>query len=105
MWTSVGAVAALYDISCLVDSPYIDKLSRIVFDLEPKITECNSHHEELHLPYVGRLKPLINHFFVPNPVANGTGLSARFNLAHTTSFTTSKKAAVSPERVKTMCTN
>lgn len=96
MWTSVGAVAALFDISCLVGSPYFDKISEIAFDLHPKIDGCNAADAELQLPHAGLLKPLVHHYFVPNPVAYGTGVSPRFDLAGKTTFTTLKKTAVSP---------
>ena len=76
-------------------SSYFDRLPHIAYDLLPNVDECNAAHAVLHLPHVGRLKPLINHFFVPNPAVNGTGVSPRFNLAHHTSFVTTKKVAVS----------
>jgi len=93
VWTSAGAVAALFDVSCLVGSSYFDRLPDIAYDLLPNVDECNAAHAVLHLPHVGRLKPLINHFFVPNPAVNGTGVSPRFNLAHHKSFVTTKKVA------------
>lgn len=101
MWTSVGAVAALYDVSCLVGVSYFDKLAQIAFDLGPHINGSNAAHAKMHLPIVGDVEPLIDHFFVPNPVAGEMGVSARFNLADTTYFTTLKKIAVSLPAHKT----
>jgi hypothetical protein len=103
VWTSVGAVAALYDASCLVDTPHFDQIAKTAFSVDPKIDGCNAVHAKLDLPGVGVFEPLANHFFVPNPVAGGTGVSPRFDLAGTTSFTTLKKVGVSPSAQDDIC--
>ena len=63
VWTSVGAVASLYDISCAVGTPMFDY----------------SQTAELKT-LATKTAPILSHFFVENPTAGGTGVDPRFNL-------------------------
>lgn len=70
MWTSVGAVASLYDASCFVSVP----------------TTSFAY-------LTGALKPLIDHFFVAAP--NGAaGVDPRFNLIGTSEYSILARAGV-----------
>lgn len=74
VWTSVGAVASLYDISCAVGTPLFD-MSQVAA-LKTLATKT---------------APILSHFFVANPTAGGTGVDPRFNLEP---YATSKLSSI-----------
>jgi len=68
------SAAALY-VSCLVDSPYLNRFPQIAYDFAPNISERNTVPAELRLLYAGPLKLLINHSSCPIPLLNDAALS------------------------------
>jgi hypothetical protein len=77
-YTSAGAVAKLYDISCLYGTPNFDQLTSIVHDRPKQATVSHSLARELRMIGIswGRAQFVSDHYFVPNPL--GTGLSPKF---------------------------
>jgi len=73
-YTSIGAVAKLYDIGCLADKPVFDNLPSIAFNA----------HNQAKVPTIlsailrGPVTLLGEHTFITNPVT-GTGISPLFD--------------------------
>ncbi|TFK49063.1 hypothetical protein OE88DRAFT_1737273 [Heliocybe sulcata] len=70
-WTNIGAVADLFDISCLANS--------LIFDAIPSITYCawNSTPDlitplDMISVFTGNPDVLGQHYYVPNPAGSGT---------------------------------
>ncbi|CAE6401873.1 hypothetical protein ACGC1H_000220 [Rhizoctonia solani] len=77
-FTSVGAVAKLFDISCLVNTPLFPGIQDLVFAVadNAKGQALISKIETIlkHCPVT-----LGDHYFIPNPAVNGTGLTPVFD--------------------------
>ncbi|KAH7335752.1 hypothetical protein B0J17DRAFT_719373 [Rhizoctonia solani] len=77
-FTSVGAVAKLFDISCLVNTPLFPGIQDLVFAVAG-----NSKGQALIRKMETIIKPcpltLGDHYFIPNPAVNGTGLTPVFD--------------------------
>ncbi|CAE6439288.1 unnamed protein product [Rhizoctonia solani] len=77
-FTSVGAVAKLFDISCLVNTPLFPGIQDLVFAVAG-----NAKGQALISKIETILKPcpvtLGDHYFIPNPAVNGTGLTPVFD--------------------------
>jgi len=91
-YVSIGAVAKLFDISCLASNEIVfDNVQEFAFQI------ANSPIERiLGKQYYGgsQIHALINHYFVQNP--DGSGIAPRFDLAGTDRFTTLKKTGDIP---------
>ncbi|CAE6450942.1 unnamed protein product [Rhizoctonia solani] len=80
-FTSAGAVAKLFDVSCLVNTPLFSGIQDMVFAVagNAKGQALVSKIETVlkSLP----LTPLVlgDHYFIPNPAVNGTGLTPVFD--------------------------
>ena len=89
-YTSVGAIAKLYDVSCLATNPILEYLPELIYQF--------ANQEPIGysiFPNIDILEPTMHHFFVNN---NAGGLSPRFNLDPTgklLAYSTLKKAQVS----------
>ena len=87
VYVSIGAVAKLFDISCLAGHHDFNTIQYFALH----------HHsgEQLGKEFFGgrKIHPIIDHDFVTNPV--GEGIAPRFDLAGTHRFTTLKKDGVS----------
>jgi len=87
VYVSIGAVAELFDISCLASNEEVfDNIQEFAFRIanSPVGRVLGKHY------YGGSvIHPLINHYFDKNPV--GSGIAPRFDLAGTNRFTTLKK--------------
>ncbi|KAF8315824.1 hypothetical protein DL93DRAFT_2166429 [Clavulina sp. PMI_390] len=76
-WTTAGAVASLYDISCAVGTPLMNVNN----------TEANTLLKTL----ATKEKPMLHHFFVTAP--SGTGIDPRFNEDKTGAFSILNKTS------------
>jgi len=95
VWTSVGAVASLYDISCFVNEPFFANIQQYAYELAPEISTLEAFNKNIKFPspVEAVLTPILEHFFVPNPAAGGTGVDPRFNHVGSNDFSTLSKAA------------
>ncbi|KAJ1300388.1 hypothetical protein OPQ81_005207 [Rhizoctonia solani] len=77
-FASVGAVAKLFDISCLVNTPLFPGIQDVVFAVTG-----NAKGQELvsKIETVLKCSPVTlgDHYFIPNPAVNGTGLTPVFD--------------------------
>ncbi|CAE6423378.1 unnamed protein product [Rhizoctonia solani] len=76
-FASVGAVAKLFDISCLVNTPLFPGIQDMVF-----AAAGNAKGQAL----INKIAALVSspvtlgdHYFIPNPAVNGTGLTPVFD--------------------------
>jgi hypothetical protein len=70
-YTSVGAVAKLFDISCLLNTPIFPKIQDELFKLPPRVRDGILAAASRTPLYSG------DHYFITNPVT-GTGISPKF---------------------------
>lgn len=77
-FASAGAVAKLFDISCLVNTPFFAGIQDLVFAVSG-----NAKGQALISKVESVLKAspvtLGDHYFIPNPAVNGTGLTPVFD--------------------------
>ncbi|CAE6415038.1 unnamed protein product [Rhizoctonia solani] len=77
-FTSAGAVAKLFDLSCFVNKPIFSGIQDVVF-----AAAGNAKGQALVRKIETILKPcpviLGDHYFIPNPAVNGTGLTPVFD--------------------------
>ncbi|EIM89136.1 uncharacterized protein STEHIDRAFT_119880 [Stereum hirsutum FP-91666 SS1] len=79
-YTNVGAVAELFDISCVVDSalsPYLTSAVEALWSAIPSDT-FNTTELISTLGFLGNPDVIGQHYFVPNP-ATGSGSSPKFD--------------------------
>ncbi|EIM89137.1 uncharacterized protein STEHIDRAFT_167031 [Stereum hirsutum FP-91666 SS1] len=79
-YTNVGAVAELFDISCVVDtaiSPYLTSAIEALWSAIPS-NILNTTELISKLGFLGNPDVLGQHYFVPNP-ATGSGTSPKFD--------------------------
>ncbi|KAK7044391.1 hypothetical protein R3P38DRAFT_162617 [Favolaschia claudopus] len=82
-YTSVGAVASLFDISCLVKTPAfanIQTVAQMAWSVLPPKVSATTIGEKLGAPAL-----LGFHYFIPNPIT-GTGLSPKWDFTSTGKF-------------------
>ncbi|KAF8914680.1 hypothetical protein CPB85DRAFT_1375454 [Mucidula mucida] len=86
-YASAGAVATLYDISCIVDTPMYDSISDIAIDLwtsgSPNPGDV-CKNSRINAPTV-----LGQHYFITNPVT-GSGISPMWNFGSAGSVVAAK---------------
>ncbi|KAG9124061.1 hypothetical protein FRC07_012999 [Ceratobasidium sp. 392] len=100
-FTTAGAVASLFDISCLVNTPVFNNIQNITFDAASTTRGA---------ALLSKLGPILNrppvklgdHYFVPNPAVGGTGINPDFDFrdgvkkGDPTGFAVLKKSASVP---------
>jgi len=96
-WTSIGAVAELYDISCLVNTPELATIQNRAYDLWSAIPSKESAEIPTCLKDLDFLK-LGLHYFITNPVT-GSGLSPEWDFTSTGSNAGNKNAFVVAAKV------
>ncbi|PBK79910.1 hypothetical protein ARMGADRAFT_1021227 [Armillaria gallica] len=74
VYTNVGAVATLFDISCLVGTPLFGHIQDLAIDAWKSIHNSQSVPPELGLDFF----VLGDHFFITNPVT-GSGISPKWD--------------------------
>ncbi|KAK0192728.1 hypothetical protein F5146DRAFT_516675 [Armillaria mellea] len=92
-YTSVGAVAAIFDISCLYGTPSFDSIQDTVLDAWEKSDWSSS-------PDISDKHSLLGeHYFITNPIT-GTGISPKWDFTATTgnpeAFVVANGTATSP---------
>jgi len=77
-FASAGAVAKLFDISCLMNTPLFPVIEKMVFDVA---STAKGQALMTKLQSVMNFSPMTlgDHYFIPNPAVNGTGLTPQFD--------------------------
>ncbi|KAG8710338.1 hypothetical protein FRC11_004604 [Ceratobasidium sp. 423] len=77
-FASVGAVAKLFDISCLVNTPLFPKIQDIVFAITENAKD-QAVVDKIETILKSSPVTLGDHYFIHNPAVNGTSLSPVFD--------------------------
>ncbi|KAF8315818.1 hypothetical protein DL93DRAFT_2078520 [Clavulina sp. PMI_390] len=95
VWTSVGAVASLYDASCFADNTSLfNNLPQLVYNFVFAGGEGSKGGKSCSFKANDQdvsMEPTLQHFFVPAP--SGTGLAPRFNLDDSSKYGIMSKTA------------
>jgi len=77
-FASAGAVAKLFDISCLVNTPLFSTIQNTAFDVASSAKGADLTSK---IASVLKTTPLFlgDHYFIPNPAVGGTGLTPDFD--------------------------
>ncbi|KAK0458708.1 uncharacterized protein EV420DRAFT_1479407 [Desarmillaria tabescens] len=92
-YTSIGAVAAILDISCLYGTPRFDDIQDVVLAAWQNSDSTTAHELSSELTLLGE------HFFITNPIT-GTGISPEWDftatLGNTDAFVVANETGTSP---------
>lgn len=77
-FASAGAVATLFDISCLVNTPLFPGIQNLVFDV---LGNAKGQALISKVESVLKTSPVTlgDHYFIPNPAVGGTGITPVFD--------------------------